>query len=146
MPKPSTLSALGVVAACAIVLAAPASAQTQPGGGGPGMMGPGMMGPGMMGPGMMGPGMMGPGMMGPNGCACGMMWGQRGANVNLSVSDVRGNLEQWLQRNRNRRLKVGRVVATDANTITADVVMANGGALVERYVVDRHSGYYRPGQ
>lgn len=140
MRKITTILAL---TASSLVLAVPAGAQSN---GGPGtMMGPGMMGPGMMGPGMMGPGMMGPGMMGPNGCPhCGMMWNQRQANLNLSIADVRANLEQWLQWNQNTRLKVGRVVETDANTITADIVTAEGNSLVERYTVDRHSGFYRP--
>jgi len=129
------------LAASALMLAAPVSAQSS---GGPGtMMGPGMMGPGMMGPGMMGGGM----MMGPNGCPhCGMMWNQRQANLNLSVADVRASLEQWLQWNQNTRLKVGRVVEADANTITADIVTVEGNSLAERYTVDRHSGYYRPAQ
>jgi hypothetical protein len=90
----------------------------------------------------MGPGMMGPGMTGRGDCPCGMMWGQHGANVNLSASDVRGNLEQWLQRNGNARLKVGNVVETDSNTVTADIVTAAKDDLVERYVIDRHTGHY----
>lgn len=130
MRKITTILAL---TASSLVLAVPAGAQSN---GGPGTM---------MGPGMMGPGMMGPGMMGPNGCPhCGMMWNQRQANLNLSVADVRANLEQWLQWNQNSRLKVGRVVETDADTITADIVTAEGNSLVERYTVDRHSGFYRP--
>jgi hypothetical protein len=92
---------------------------------------------------MMGPGMMG--MMGSNSCPhCGMMWGPGGRNLNLSVADVRANLEQWLQWNHNPRIKVGPVVEDDANTITADIMTVDRSVLVERYRVDRHTGYYRP--
>lgn len=122
------LGGLGMaIAAASTFVAAPANAQA--------------------GPGSWGPGMMGPGMMGPNGCYhCGMMWNRQPANLDLSVADVRSNLAQWLQWNRNTRLKVGSVVAVDDNTIRADIVTVEGGAPVERYIVDRHTGYYRPEQ
>jgi hypothetical protein len=128
---------------------------------GPGMMGPGygqgMMGPGygpgMMGPGygqgMMGPGY-GPGMMSP-GYGPGTMYGYgpgmgprsqgQQANLNLSASDVKAYLESWIS---NPRLKVGDVKEKDANTIEADIVTKDGNALVQRFVVDRHTGFYRP--
>ena len=121
---------------------------------GPGMMGPGMMqgyGPGMMGPGMMpgygqgyGPGMMqgygqgyGPGMMGPG------QYGRQ-ANLNLSSDDVKNYLERWIAVQGNPRLKVGDVKEKDANTIEADIVTKEGNALVQRFTVDRHTGFYRP--
>lgn len=123
-----------VIAACMMLLAVPAAAQSGSGGG-------------MMGGPMMGPGMMGPGMMGPNGCpGCGMMWNNQPRNLNLSVADVRANLERSLEWRHSTRLKVGPVVETDANTITADIVTADRNVLVERYAVDRHTGYYRPAE
>ena len=97
------------------------------------------MGHGTMGH-MMGPGMMGPGMMGP-----GTMPGTAAAqtNLNLSIDDVRGSLEQYLAAMGNPRLKAGHVTATNSNTITVDVVTADKGVLVERYAVDRHTGNWQ---
>lgn len=136
MGKFAYLSRLSVIAAGSLSLAVAASAQ--PGPGGP-MMGHGMMGPGVMGPGMMGSG------AGANGCPrCGVMWGQNRANLDLSAADVRANLDQWLQWNGNARLKVGPIAETDANTVTADIVTVDRDVLVERYSIDRHSGFYRP--
>lgn len=137
-----------------------------------GMMGPGMMGPGMMygqgyGPGMMGgyghgPGMMGgygPGMMGGHSYGPGMMqgygpgygpgmmgpgWYGRQGNLNLTTDDVKNYLERWIAFQGNPRLKVGDVKEKDANTIEADIVTKEGNALVQRFVVDRQTGFYRP--
>lgn len=120
--------------------------------GAPGMMGRGMMGQGMMGPGMMygyGPGGYGPGMMfGP-----GMMYGpgrnRRGyqnasTTLNLSVNDVKRYFVQWLTAQGNPHVKLGIVKAKDANTITAEIVTKDKNSLVERYEVNRHTGYIRP--
>lgn len=124
---------------------------------GPGMMGPGMMGGGMMGPGMMGSGMMGqgmyPGMMGQGmypgmmgqGAYSGMypgMTGQR--DLDLSVKDVQSRFQRWLAIMGNPRLKLGNVAEKDADTITADIVTTDKDALVQRYAIDRHTGFYRP--
>jgi hypothetical protein len=98
-----------------------------------GMMGPGS---GMMGPGMlMGPGMMGPGMMG--------WYGQPQANLNLSVDDVRGSLERSIAMMGNPRLKPGRVVATNDDSITAEIVTVDKEAIVQRFAVNRHTGYWQ---
>lgn len=145
----------------AMGLAGEAAAQSGQGGMGPGTMGghmmqPGTMGPGMMGPGMMGHGMMGPGMMGPgmmmgNGAwcgGCGYMgpgWGAQRSNLNLSAADVKAYMERYLQYQGNPRVKLGAIKETDVDTVTADVVTTEGGALVQRYIFDRHSGAYRPG-
>jgi hypothetical protein len=136
---------------------------------GPGMMGPGY-GPGMMGPGYgYGPGMMGPGygygmmgrgygMMGP-GYGPGWMhrgpgYGPRGygpgygpgygqqSNLNLSVDDVKAQLERWLTWRGNARLKVGEVKEKDADTIVADIVTKDN-SLVQRYTVNRKTGFYQ---
>jgi hypothetical protein len=128
---------------------------------GPGMMGYGPMGPGMMGygmgpgmmgygmgPGMMGYGPMGPGMMGYGGMGPGMMgpyWGGGQPALNLTVNDVKGNLERWIASTGNPNIKVGNVVEKDANTITADVVTKDN-SLVQQFAVDRRTGFYRPTQ
>jgi len=65
------------------------------------------------------------------------------SNLNLSVDDVRASLERWIASMGNPRLKPGRVVATDADTITADVVTVDKDALVQRFAVNRHTGYWQ---
>lgn len=143
MPKAGVIGRIGlVIASGSALLASVALAQTAPAPApapctmGPGMMmGPGAMGPGMMGPGMMGPGMMGSGMMG--------WYGQPQANLNLSVDDVRGSVERWIAMTGNPRLKPGKVAATNADTITAEVVTVDKEALVQRYAVNRHTGYWQ---
>jgi hypothetical protein len=108
---------------------------------GPGMMGPGMMGPGMMG---MGPGMMGQGggMMGP-GMMMGPMMGMGQQSANLTVDDVKGNIERWLAWHGNARLKAGNVSEKDQNTITAEIVTVDN-SLVQKFDVDRRTGMMWP--
>lgn len=118
------------------------------------MMGPGTMGPGMMGQGMgrgmmMGPGMMGPGMM-DQGMGRGMMMGRgmqgampRALPSDLSADQVRHMLGHELAWQGNPNLKLGTVEETDDDTITAEIVTQNGG-LVQRLVVDRHTGAMQP--
>jgi hypothetical protein len=113
---------------------------------GPGMMGgygPGWgMGPGMMGgysPGygrgyMMGPGY-GPGMMG-YGYGPGY-----GRDLNLSTDDVKNYLEQMI---RNPNLKVGEVKEQGQDEITATIVTKDKDALVQKLVVNRHTGFFHP--
>jgi len=119
---------------------------------GPGMMGPGYgMGPGMMAPGYgygMGPGMMspgygnaygygmGPGMMGPGYG----MWG--GPRKELTVDDVRGNLERWLSWQGNPRLKLGSVKEDGKDAIVAEIVTKEG-SIVDRLRIDRSTGAMR---
>lgn len=127
-----------LLASVALAQTAPAPTPT------PCPMGPGMMmGSGAMGPGMMGP-MMGQGMMGPM-MGSGMMgwYGQPQANLNLSVDDVRGSVERWIAMTGNPRLKPGKVAAANADTITAEVVTVDKEALVQRYAVNRHTGYWQ---
>lgn len=136
---------------------------------GGGMMGPGMMAPmmgmmhqggmmngGMMGmmrddddmrPGMMGGGMMGGAMMGPGMMGGGMMSGAGGAGfvmlpapAQLNAADVTYNLERMLAARGNPHLKVGKVEDKDADTIVGEVVTTDG-SLVERYEVDKRSGF-----
>lgn len=89
---------------------------------------PGMMGQGM-GPGMMGQGM-GPGPM--------MTLPQ-----DLSVENVRHMLEHRLARQGNPNLKLGEVEENDEDTIEAEIVTQHG-LLVQRWEMDRHTGWMRP--
>jgi hypothetical protein len=147
-----------LVAGFAVLLGSGAvQAQT----GQPGMMGPGMMGQGQMrhgqmdqgqmpygmtgqgqmpyGQGQMPYGMMGQGMS-PGIMGGGMMMGQP-SNLNLTVADVKANLERWLAGQGNPRLKIGDV-AEKEGTITADIVTTDN-SLVQRLSVDRNSGVVR---
>jgi hypothetical protein len=83
-----------------------------------------------------GPGVMGPGMMG---------WGQspQQTNLNLSANDVKVYLERWIASTGNPNIKVGSVVEQDAGTITADVVTKDD-TVVQKFIFDRRSGFYRP--
>jgi hypothetical protein len=106
--------------------------------GGPGMMGGGWMGPGMMGgPGMLGLGMMGPGMMGPGGA-------RQQIDFNLSGGEVQKYFERSIAMSGNPHIKVANVAEKDADTITADIVTTDKDGLVQRYTVDRHTGFIRP--
>ena len=114
------------------------------GGYGPGYgMGPGMMGgygPGY-GPGMMGPGYgrgYGPGMMGGYGPGYGPGYGR---DLNLSTDDVKNNLERMI---RNPNLKVGEVKEQGKDEIVATIVTKDKDALVQKIVVNRHTGFFRP--
>ncbi|WP_130025911.1 hypothetical protein [Pandoraea sp. XY-2] len=62
----------------------------------------------------------------------------------MSVDQVRNNMDGWLKRMGNARVKLGKVVERDADTITADVVTAEKDVIVQRYEVNRHSGFVRP--
>lgn len=102
---------------------------------GPGMMGPGMMGSGMMGSGMMGPGMMGQGMMGWNGS-------QQG-DLHLAANDVKVCLVRWVAMMGNPHLKPGLVTETNSDIITAEIVTVDKDALVQRFSVNRHTGFWQ---
>ena len=142
----------------------PASAQPY---GGPGMMGRGY-GPGMMGSyGHMGGwgggtgqgqwncpafggGGYGPGMMRGYGPGFGPGYDRRAdaqgnQPLNLTTDEVKSRVERWLAWQGNQRLKLGDVKEKDADTITADVVTKDN-SLVQRFVVDRHTGNYRPSE
>ncbi len=95
----------------------------------------------------------GPGMMRGYGYGPGMMQGygpgyarrgdaQGNQTLNLTIDDVKGRVERWLTWQGNPRLKVGEVKEKDADTITADVVTKDN-ALVQRFIVDRHTGFVR---
>ncbi len=130
--------------------------EAQPYGGG-GMMG---SGGGMMGSGYGMMGGYGPGWMhgsgrrlgagyGPENCpgfrdrtASAGRFGQQG-DLNLSVEDVKRELQRWLTIEDNPRLQLGDVKEKDADTIEADIVTKDN-SLVQRYQVNRKTGFYRP--
>ena len=88
-------------------------------------------------PGMMGQGM-GPGtMMGPGGMPA--------LPKDLSVDEVRHMLEHHLTSQGNPNLKPGKVEEKDADTIVAEIVTTNG-SLVQRFQVNRHTGWTQPAQ
>jgi hypothetical protein len=85
-----------------------------------------------------GPGMMqgyGPGY-GPRGDV------QGNQTLNLSTDDVKNRMERWLAARDNPRLKIGEVKEKDADSITAEVVTKEN-SLVERFIIDRHTGFTR---
>jgi hypothetical protein len=65
-----------------------------------------------------------------------------GPEGDLSVDDARKTLEQHLAWLGNSRLQVGPVTVVDDNTLAADIVTKDG-SLVEKLVIDRHTGAMR---
>lgn len=101
-------------------------------------------GPSMMGGYAMGPGMMrgygygvGPWMMAPY---------RTNQTANLSVDDVKNDFERSLAWQGNTHLKLGNVSEKDADTITADIVTKDKDALVQRFAVNRHTGFTQPSE
>ena len=62
--------------------------------------------------------------------------------LNLTTDDVKSRVERWLARQGNPRLQLGEVKEKNADTITADVVTKDN-SLVQRFIVDRHTGFIR---
>lgn len=105
---------------------------------------------GWWGPGMMGGYAMGPGMMGGYGYGMGpwMMTPYRNnpATLNLSVDDVKNSFGRWLAWQGNPRVKLGNVSEKDTDTIAADIVTTDKDGLVQRFAVDRHTGFTQPSE
>ncbi len=119
--------AAAMITGLTFALAAPASAHG-PGGTGYGW-GCGYGGcPGMM----MGPGMMGQDMMQP-------------LRQDLSADDVKHMMEHRLTWQGNPNLKLGKVEEKDADTIVAEIVTGDG-SVVQRFQVNRHTGWMQPAQ
>lgn len=118
---------------------------------GPWMMGSGWMGPGMMGggygpgPWTMGRDWMGPGMMGWGGYGsyAGVEPEER-ADLNLTVTQVEHRMDRWLAIAGNPHIKLGKVTEQKDGTITADIVTTDNGGLVQRYTVNRKTGFIEP--
>ncbi len=171
MRSSTLIGGLSAVAlAVAVAVGAPAIAQQYwgdddddaPACTGPGMMGgygscwggPGMGWGGGYGPGWMhhmrgwgggyGPGWMGPGMRYGYGPRYYGWNGPQQGNLNLSVDQVKSRFERWLEFRGNPHLKLGTVTAKDDDTITADIVTTDNGGLVQRFDINRHTGFTRP--
>ena len=102
-----------------------------------GTMGPGTMrgyGPGY-GYGMMGGG---PGTFSPG-------WNASQTDLNLTTDHVKSYFERSIAWQGNPRLKVGEVKEQDIDTIVADVVTGDN-SLVQRFIVNRHNGRFRPSE
>ncbi len=82
--------------------------------------------------------MMGPGMMGT---APG--YGMPQQAEPMSADDVTKMFEQHLAWMGNPNLKVGSIAEKDADTVTVEIVTQDG-SLVQRYEVDRRTGFSRP--
>lgn len=68
---------------------------------------------------------------------------QGNQTLNLSTDDVKSRMERWLAWRANPRLKLGEVKEKDADTITAEIVTKDN-SVVQRFIVDRHTGFTRP--
>lgn len=69
-------------------------------------------------------------------------YGQQG-DLNLSTDDVKTRFERWIDLRGNPRLKVGDIRTKDADTFEVDIVTKDN-SLVEQFLVNRHTGFYRP--
>jgi len=93
----------------------------------------------------------GPGMMQGNGYGYGhggygsggCQNGGQALDAPLTVDDVRANLQKHIEWKGNDRLKVGTVIETDANTITAKIVTVDD-SLVRKVQIDKNTGRYTP--
>ena len=104
------------------------------------------MGPWMMGRYPMTPWAMGPGTFGYGYGSGAPGFGRPGSasNLNLSANDVTSTLNRWIALTGNTHIKVGNVTEKDADTITADILTTDKDGLVQRFAVDRHTGFFRP--
>ena len=66
-------------------------------------------------------------------------------DLNLSVDNVKANMERWLIWQGNPRLKLGDVKEKDADTIVADIVTKDNSP-VQRFVVNRHNSHFQPSE
>jgi hypothetical protein len=138
MRKPFLLLILLVVSLFVLMWGYGAFVAPYSGGGWWGMMGPNMMaGPGMWG----GPGMIGgygPGVKGPG-------WNTGWRDLKASTDNVNNYFDRWLAWQGNPRLKIGDVKEKDADTVVIDIVTKDN-SLVQRFVVNRHNGYFQPSE
>jgi len=125
--------------------------------GGPGMMGgqmPMMGGPGMMrgqmpmmgGCGMMGQmPMMGSGMMGGQMPMMGGWGRMQILRRDLKADEVKHMMEHRLVWTGNQDIKLGKVTEKDDDTIEVEIVNKDG-KVVQKFQVDRHTGWMQPAQ
>ncbi len=70
-------------------------------------------------------------------------FGATASGLDLTTDKVTKMLEQRLTMHGNDRLKVGKVVQTDDDTIVAEIVTVDG-SLVNKFAIDRDTGVHRP--
>lgn len=87
----------------------------------------------------------GPGIMRRYGPGPGPGWITGWRDLNLSTDNVKAYMERWLAWQGNPRLKVGYVNEKDADTIVVNIVTKDN-SLVQRFVVNRHNGYFQPSE
>lgn len=63
----------------------------------------------------------------------------------MTVSDVKRMMNSWLAWQGNSNLKLGKVETKDEYVIAAEIVTTDG-SLVQRYEVNRQTGWMRPAQ
>jgi hypothetical protein len=140
MKRKGILIAAAAIAAMLGIGAFAVNSEAQPYGGGWGMMGG--YGSGWMHGG--GPGWMMQGRGGDYPPCWGYSAGSADTSaVNLTVDQVKSQLDRWIERQGNPRLKAGDVKERDADTIQADVVTQDN-SLVQRFEINRHTGFWRP--
>jgi hypothetical protein len=103
-----------------------------------GMGNGGMMGYGM-GPGMMGYYGMGPGMMGPS---YGYNQQYQQPQRPITEKDAKGIVENYLNSTRNPNLKLGKI-KDEGSAYEADIVTKSNGALVDKVLVSKDTGWLR---
>ena len=86
-----------------------------------------------------------PGMMRGYGPSVGPGWNTAVRDLNLTTDNVKNYFERWLAWQGNPRLMVGDVKEKDADTIVADIVTKDN-SLVQRFIVNRHNGYFQPSE
>jgi hypothetical protein len=85
--------------------------------------------------------MMGMGMMGMRGMGKQAMMAQQAkVDRNLTVDQVREFYEGRIKFHNNDRLKIGKVVEKDADTIAVEIVTVDN-SLVNKFDLDRHTGW-----
>jgi hypothetical protein len=72
-------------------------------------------------------------------------WNTTWRDLNLSPDNVRNYFDRWLAWQGNPRLKVGDVKEKDTDTVLIDIVTKDN-SLVQRFVVNRRNGYFRPSE
>jgi hypothetical protein len=69
-------------------------------------------------------------------------WHAPAGDLKLTIDDVKMRFDRWLAWRGNSRLKLGEVKSRDEDTIVADIVTKDN-SLVERFAIDRHTGYFQ---
>ena len=64
--------------------------------------------------------------------------------LNLSTEDVRSYFQRWIDFSGNNHIKVGEVAERDGDSVLVDIVTIDKSGLAERFLVDRHTGLFRP--